>query len=86
MESQAVLDSIKENDFHGVSAEWKNDAITVYVPKEIILKETAAKLSKLSQRFFFDLVRELSDWFRHSEVNGGIYRQTHIAWRPHKRT
>jgi hypothetical protein len=22
-ESQAVLDSIKENDFHGASAEWK---------------------------------------------------------------
>jgi hypothetical protein len=34
-ESQAVLDSIKENDFHGAS---------VYVPKETILKELAAKI------------------------------------------
>jgi hypothetical protein len=38
----------------------KNDGIAVYVPKETILKEMAAKLSKLSQHFFFDLVRELS--------------------------
>jgi hypothetical protein len=39
----------------------KNDGIAVYVPKETILKEMAAKLNKLSQNFFFDLVRELSD-------------------------
>jgi hypothetical protein len=37
-----------------------NDGIAVYVPKETILKETAAKI-KLSQYFFFDLVQELSD-------------------------
>jgi hypothetical protein len=37
----------------------KNDGIAVYVPKETVLKEMAAKLSKLSQHFFFDLVREL---------------------------
>jgi hypothetical protein len=35
----------------------KNDGITVYVPKETILKEMAAKI-KLSQHFFFDLVWE----------------------------
>jgi hypothetical protein len=29
-------------------------------PRRLILKETAAKI-KLSQHFFFDLVRELSD-------------------------
>jgi hypothetical protein len=38
----------------------KNDGIAVYVLKETILKEMAAKI-KLSQQFFFDLVRELSD-------------------------
>jgi hypothetical protein len=38
----------------------KNDGIAVYVPKETILKEMAAKI-ELSQRFFFDLVRELSN-------------------------
>jgi hypothetical protein len=32
-ESQAVLDSIKERDFHGVFEAWKNDGIAVYVPK-----------------------------------------------------
>jgi hypothetical protein len=41
-ESQAVLDSIKENDFRGAfEACRKNDGIAVYVPKETILKEIA---------------------------------------------
>jgi hypothetical protein len=52
-ESQAVL-------FHGAFAARKNDGITVYLPKETILKEMAAKI-KLRQHFFFDLVWELSD-------------------------
>jgi hypothetical protein len=37
-ESQAVLDSIKENDFHGAFEAGKNYGITAYVTKEIILK------------------------------------------------
>jgi hypothetical protein len=56
-ESQAVLDSIKENEFH---MHGKNDGIATYVPKETNLKEMAAKI-KLSEHFFFDLVRGLSD-------------------------
>jgi hypothetical protein len=59
-ESQAILDSIKENDFHGVSKCGKNDGIVVYIPKETILNEMSAKI-KLSQHFSFDLVQELSD-------------------------
>jgi hypothetical protein len=43
-ESQAVLDSIKENDFHGVLKRGNNDGIAVYVTKETILKEMAAKI------------------------------------------
>jgi hypothetical protein len=43
-EPQAVLDSIKENDFHSVFKCGKNDGIAVYVPKETILKEMAAKI------------------------------------------
>jgi hypothetical protein len=45
-ESQAVLDSIKENDFHGVSEAWGggDDWIAVNVPKGTILKEMAAKI------------------------------------------
>jgi hypothetical protein len=43
-ESQAVLDSNKENDFDGDFEAWKNDGITLYVPKETILKEMAAKI------------------------------------------
>jgi hypothetical protein len=31
----------------------KNVWVAVYVPKMIILKEIAAKISKLSQHFFF---------------------------------
>jgi hypothetical protein len=44
--SQAALDSIKENDFPGafVLKCGKNDGIAVYVPKETILKEMAAKI------------------------------------------
>jgi hypothetical protein len=38
----------------------KNDGIAVHIPKETILKEMAADI-KLSQHFFFDLVRELSN-------------------------
>jgi hypothetical protein len=43
-ESQAVLDSIHDNDFHGDFGAWKNDGIAVYVPKETILKEMAATI------------------------------------------
>jgi hypothetical protein len=59
-ESQAVLDSITINYFHGASEAWKNNGIAVYVPKETILMEMAATI-KLSQHFFSDLVQELSD-------------------------
>jgi hypothetical protein len=38
----------------------KNDGIAVYVPRGTILQEMAAKI-KLSQHFFFYLVRELSN-------------------------
>jgi hypothetical protein len=41
---QAVLDSIKEDDFHGAFEAWKNDGVAGYVPKETILKEMAAKI------------------------------------------
>jgi hypothetical protein len=43
-ESQAVLNSIKENDFHGAFEAWKKRWDRVYVPKETILKEKAAKI------------------------------------------
>jgi hypothetical protein len=43
-ESQAVLDSIKENHFHGVLKRGKNDGIAVYVPKETVLKDMAVKI------------------------------------------
>jgi predicted DNA binding protein len=53
-ESQAVLDSINENDFHGAFEVWKKDGITVYVPKETILKETAAKMLTYSRNFLIE--------------------------------
>jgi hypothetical protein len=43
-----------------LSKRGKNDGITVYIPKETILKETAAKI-KLSQHFFLHVVQELSN-------------------------
>jgi hypothetical protein len=41
---QAVLDSIQDNDFHGAFEGWKNGGIAIYVTKETILKEMAAKI------------------------------------------
>jgi hypothetical protein len=43
-ESQAVLDSMKANDFQVPSKCGKNDGIAVYIPKETILKEMAGKI------------------------------------------
>jgi hypothetical protein len=43
-ESQTVLHSVKENDFHGAFEVCKKDRIAVYVPKETILKKMAAKI------------------------------------------
>jgi hypothetical protein len=34
-ESQAILDSIMENDFHGAFEALKNHGIAVYVPKGV---------------------------------------------------
>jgi acid phosphatase class B len=58
--SQAVLDSIQDNDFHGAFEAWKKRWDRCICPKETILKEMAAKI-KLNQYLFFNLVRELSD-------------------------
>jgi hypothetical protein len=43
-ELQAVLDSNKENDFHGAFEACKNYGIAIYIPKETILKEMVAKI------------------------------------------
>jgi ABC-type enterochelin transport system substrate-binding protein len=43
-ESQAVLDSIPDNEFLGAFEAWKNDGIAVCDPKETILKEMTAKI------------------------------------------
>jgi hypothetical protein len=44
-ESQAVLDSIEENDFRGAFEAWKeNYGIAVYVPRETVLNEIEAKI------------------------------------------
>jgi hypothetical protein len=40
-ESDAVLNRIKENDFHGAFEAWKNDGIAVYIPTVTILKNMA---------------------------------------------
>jgi hypothetical protein len=43
-ESQAALDSIKQNAFHDAFGAWKgNDLVALYVPKDVIFKEMAAK-------------------------------------------
>jgi hypothetical protein len=53
-ESQVVLDSIKEQSMTSTAIlkREENDGIAVYVLKETILKEIAAKI-KLRQHFFY---------------------------------
>jgi hypothetical protein len=43
-DSQAVLDSIKENYFRRDFEEWKNHGMAVHFSKESIWKEMAAKI------------------------------------------
>jgi hypothetical protein len=52
-ESQLVLDSIQESDFHSALKHGKNDGIAVYVPKETILKEMASKIEQVMPAFLF---------------------------------
>jgi hypothetical protein len=44
MESQAVLNSVKENYFHGAFGAWRRDGIAVYFPKESIFKKISAQI------------------------------------------
>jgi hypothetical protein len=44
LELQGILGSNKENDFPGAFEMWKNCEITVYIPKETLLKEMAANM------------------------------------------
>jgi hypothetical protein len=61
-ESQAVLDSIKENYFHGAFGAWKKRCDRLIRSKgDYIEGDGSQKFSKLNQHLFFDLVRELSD-------------------------
>jgi hypothetical protein len=41
--SQAILDSMEGNDFHGAFESW-GEGIAVYVPKKTILKEMSARI------------------------------------------
>jgi hypothetical protein len=50
-ELQAVLNSIEEMTSTGLLKHGKNDGITVYVPKETILKETTAKIEYVKPEF-----------------------------------
>jgi hypothetical protein len=57
-ESQAVVDSIKENNFYGAfEARGKKKMGSLYT----FPRKWQPKLSKLNQHSFYDLVRELSD-------------------------
>jgi hypothetical protein len=61
-ESQAVLDSIKENDFHSAFEEWKKTMGLLYTfPRRLFWRIWQQQLSKWRQNFSFDLVQELSD-------------------------
>jgi hypothetical protein len=55
---QAALDSIKENDFHGALEAWKKRRDCLYVHRETILKQMAAKIKQVKPAFSY-LVQEL---------------------------
>jgi hypothetical protein len=60
-EPQAVLDSIKKNDFHSsFEARKKLWVHCIRSQGDYFEGDSSQKLDKLSQHFFFDLVRELS--------------------------
>jgi hypothetical protein len=52
-QSQAVLNSIKENDFHGCSKLWKMMGSLYTFQRRLFWRRSQPKLSKLSQHFFF---------------------------------
>jgi hypothetical protein len=61
-ELQKVLSSIKENDFCDAFEVWKKTMGSLYTfPRRLFWRRLQPKMSKLSQHFFFDLIRELSD-------------------------
>jgi hypothetical protein len=71
--SQAVFDSMKENDFHSAFEEWKKMMGSLYIfPRRLFWRRWQPKLSKLSQHFFYDLDWELSDrtsYIAHTSVS-----------------
>jgi hypothetical protein len=51
----------------------RNDGITVYIPKETILKEMAAKIEHVKPVFLFYLVPELSNITSYGNLHDGRY-------------
>jgi hypothetical protein len=68
-DSQAVLDSIKENDFRVLLKRGKKMGSLYTFPRSLFQRRWPPKLSKLSQHFFFDLVDHIS------EVQNNLDRQ-----------
>jgi hypothetical protein len=66
---QAVLDSIKKNYFHVAFDAWKNDGIAVYIAKETILKEMAAKFPYLNRK---GIKKEYNLTFSQTVVCGSV--------------
>jgi hypothetical protein len=60
-ELQEVLDSIKENDFHGAFEAWKKWwGSLCTLPRRLFWRRWQPKLSKINKHFFFHLVWEFS--------------------------
>jgi hypothetical protein len=60
MELQAVLDCIKDNDFHSAfEAQKKQWDCCIHLQGDYFEGDGQQKLSKLSQHLFFDLLHEL---------------------------
>jgi hypothetical protein len=61
-----------KNDFHGAFEAWEKTMGSLYTfpmfPRRLFWRKWQPKLSKLSQHFVFDLVRELSDRISYSLI------------------
>jgi hypothetical protein len=74
-ESQAVLDSIKENGFHGAFGAWEKRWDRCILSQETILKAMVAKIEQVKSAFLFLLIRKLSDTPRYIFVGRYVARE-----------
>jgi hypothetical protein len=71
-----------ENGFHSAFEVWKKTMGSLYTfPRRIFWRRWQPKLSKLSQRFFFNVVQELPDTPHVGNTFGHLYQ---LLWNSYR--